>query len=249
MKNRKNLYIGLIGLLVVIVAVVWFMYSRSATVLVVTPASASKIFVDNVDRAESREDNEVVKIGMRPGEHEILVNSKGAWPWSKTITVGYKETKTLMPFNVPLGVSGQIVTSKDPDYASLLKRVKTSNLPTSENPKVSTDGKISVFVSGNSIIALGEGLCSAETLKAACPPVTVFEGTETVSGLDFYKERNDVLVFSVGKGIFVIEIKGQGTQNFQPLYQGGNPRFFIDRALDPVRIYIFDAENLMEVFL
>lgn len=95
-----------------------------------------------------------------------------------------------------------------------------------------------------------EGSVNAEWLSDSPLPyyfnekiTTVFESQEQIKSLDFYRSRRDLVILAVKNSVFVLEIDGRSTRNFQPIYKGNNPYFArIDSA-----IYILDNGNLLEV--
>lgn len=67
---------------------------------------------------------------------------------------------------------------------------------------------------------------------------------ETAVALDFYKDRQDVVVIASGDGIYALEIDSQNIQNFQPIYKGVHPLFV---KKDNLTLYVLDNNNLMLV--
>jgi hypothetical protein len=63
----------------------------------------------------------------------------------------------------------------------------------------------------------------------------------SITSIDFYKDRQDIVVISSGDGIYALEI-GSGIQNFQPIYKGKKPVF---KKRDSSSIYVLDDNNLM----
>ena len=67
---------------------------------------------------------------------------------------------------------------------------------------------------------------------------------ETITALDFYKERQDIVIIASGDGIYGLEIDSKNIQNFQPIYKGIHPLFV---KKDNSSLYILDNDNLMLV--
>jgi hypothetical protein len=57
--------------------------------------------------------------------------------------------------------------------------------------------------------------------------MSILESTQPFRNVDFYKDRNDIIIASFSNGVWAIELdKRFGTQNSQPIYKGsGEPRF------------------------
>ncbi len=66
----------------------------------------------------------------------------------------------------------------------------------------------------------------------------------SITAIDFYKNRKDVVIISSGDGIYALEIGSENIQNFQPIYKGINPIFV---KKDSSSIYVLDNDNLMIV--
>jgi len=66
----------------------------------------------------------------------------------------------------------------------------------------------------------------------------------SITAIDFYKNRQDVVIIASGDGVYALEINTENFQNFQPIYKGKNPVFV---KKDNSSIYIFDSENLILV--
>jgi len=67
---------------------------------------------------------------------------------------------------------------------------------------------------------------------------------ETAVALDFYKDRQDVVIIASGDGIYGLEIDSKNIQNFQPIYKGIRPLFV---KKDNSSLYVLDNDNLMLV--
>ena len=64
----------------------------------------------------------------------------------------------------------------------------------------------------------------------------------SITAIDFYKNRQDVVIISSGEGVYVLEIDSKNIQNFQPIYKGRSPLFV---KKDDSSIYILDNNNLI----
>jgi len=67
---------------------------------------------------------------------------------------------------------------------------------------------------------------------------------ESITAIDYYKNRQDVVIISSGDGVYALEIISDNIQNFQPIYRGKNPVFV---KKDSSSIYVLDDNNLMLV--
>ena len=153
------------------------------------------------------------------------------------------------PFFVSRNVGGLLITKSDPEYWSLRNEIQRSNIPTQGFP-IERDG-VSAWVDGTNIGAANSQpetpLFFCDTTLECLDEITVLEGDEEIRNLDFYKDRNDVLLMSAQNGVFAIEIDRRGfTQNFQPVYKGTQePRFIVKDN----ELYVLDGELLFIVSL
>lgn len=182
---------------------------------------------------ESLSDTVVIE-KVKADEHEIIVSKQGYYPWTEKFTLKSNQTLTLKVFNVLQNQSGEIVGSNDPDYYKIISSIRENSLPTSNNPKISQDGKVSVYSEGANIKAkwLRKG---EKPIKAFCSnegcldEITITNITSGIKNVEFLNNRNDVIVFSSGNSINVIELDKNGIQNFQPAFAGTDPKFFKDK--------------------
>ncbi|MEA2112420.1 MAG: hypothetical protein U9P50_00395 [Patescibacteria group bacterium] len=85
-------------------------------------------------------------------------------------------------------------------------------------------------------------ILSEEALSSISSQDVVFK--ESIISVDFYKDRQDVVIISSGDGIYALEIGSDNIQNFQPIYKGIKPIF---AKKDNLSIYVLDNDNLMIV--
>jgi len=206
-----------------------FKIVRGGNIAITAPQMGVDIFLNQKKISTTKENERELTLvkNLAPGVHSVLIFNEEGWPWKKDITVRSGETLSLNPFIVKKNASGVIVTNRDPEYSSLRFGVRNSPLPTYEKPKTSVDGHINIWAEGNSVFALWTG--DIDTLpdffcddQNNCDKkVEVLSATDSIRSLDFYKEKNNILLVAFSNGIFAIEIdKRGGTQNFQPLYKG-----------------------------
>ena len=65
--------------------------------------------------------------------------------------------------------------------------------------------------------------------------------TEKITALDYYKDRDDIVVMAIEEGVYAMEIT---QENLQPIYKGSNPKF-VKNNNDT--LYILDNNSLMIV--
>ncbi|MBU4536492.1 hypothetical protein KJ603_00445 [Patescibacteria group bacterium] len=78
----------------------------------------------------------------------------------------------------------------------------------------------------------------------ALSKISTIEIKDQITAIDFYKNREDVIIMSLADGVYALGVDYQTEQNLQPIYKGKNPLFV---KKDDNSIYILDGGNLMEV--
>ena len=206
----------------------------------------TKIFLDNKEV-----DIESLK-NVAPGPHSIIIASDTLWPWKKDTLVTSGEESELFPFLVSKSVSGEIITQSDPDYGALRNSILSEQLPTTASPLLSSSSLVEVWSDQNNIFARWNGadnsipsfFCNDDNECSSL--VKVLESESVVRNIDFYKDRDDVLLIALQDGVFALEIDKRGTtQNFQPVYKGTSEPVFSTK--DSTSIYVLDGALLFVV--
>lgn len=223
-RIKNNLTIGKIG-----------------KVVIEIPFPNTSVYIDQSKKIITSKDNENIEINLSPKKHSVIISREGMYPWTKEFTVPSGGHITLSPIFVYLNVSGQMITEKDPEYYKIRNSVVYAKTPTESSPIISKDGKVKIWMNDNAIIAR-----IADNEKDVDKTYKVIQPDTVIRNVDFYKDRSDSLMFSTSNGVYVIEIKSEGTQNFMPLYKGVKPSFL---KINENSIYVLDESNLMQIII
>lgn len=246
-KNRKYWVFAGVGTMMLILVIVGIGYTsgyriqsnlsigKVGILTLTVPLSGTTVFVDDKIRGVTTKDNEGVKISLSPQTHVIIVSRTGYYPWSKKIQMESSKTLTYSPFIIPQNTSGVLITKTDKEYSSIVKQIKSDVLLTLTSPRFSNDKSEKLWLENNTLMA-----------TIASTTYTVLTPQTKIRNVDFYKDRNDTVLFSTANGVFIIEIDKEGGQNFMPVYLGVEPVFI---KPDPSYIYVLDGENLMQVII
>ncbi|MDO8590697.1 MAG: hypothetical protein Q7R65_01825 [bacterium] len=232
-----------------------------------------QIFLNNREQKVPFENNRYVLRNITPGLHSIVVSKDGFWPWAKTIAVAQNNVRKLYAFLLPMdGVPIKPVASKTPEYVSALKVIEQSLLPEPkpESPellpdeslaswlasyvpsqKLSADKSTALYVENNTVyvawVSDNEPLPHYFCLDNPCKfKIPVVVPNDSIKSVDFYKGRQDTVIFAAGTTIYVIDVDREGTQNFQPLYKGNDPYFYQN---DKGVLYIKDGNSIFSASL
>ena len=232
----------IIGILVIILLISGFRLqpnmtvSKNGTLEVIFPLASTTLYVDNkkVDTAGTA--GETVTTSLSVKTHSIIVARAGYLPWAKDVTIRPNESTVIKPIFVTQNATGQIITKNDKDYWSIRNQVQVAILPTEASPKIQDE--IMLWVSENTVY-----IKENNNVKTIITPI------ETIRSVDFYANRNDVIVFASDTGIYALEVIEDAVNNkanFFPIYTGTSPIFL---KTEPSFLYVLDGENLLQVVI
>lgn len=204
---------------------------KISTVSVNIPTSGTSIFVDDEKRIVTSKDDSDVLLKLSPRTHRIIVSTPGYLPWLKELKLKSGDTVSLFPIFVHVNQMGYIITNKDPEFNQIKLDIQKSAPPTKNDP-IEKNG-MKLWLEDNSVI-----------VKKDDTETKVIQPDALIRNIAFYKDRTDVVMFSLNNYIYVIETNNTGLQNFLPVYVGQNPDF-IPGPDDS--IYVLDGQNLMQI--
>jgi len=228
---------------------------NGATVDIIPEEEYAFVIVDGDIKGISNNANEPITTTLSEGKHQILVSKENHWPWSKDLIVGDDESNiTLLPFFIPQEPQIENVSPDNAQYQNILSFFD-KDIPTKENRYVSQDLKVHVWIENETDIVVQwignenpkRSFCQETSCREA---YTIFSGKEKITSVDFYKNRNDVLIASTNDIIFVIEVSKDTPQNFQPIYEGRGLRFARpENATDPDLLFIRENQTVFATWI
>jgi len=230
-QNRNVALAGLGGVLVGGV-VAWMLLGGTTRIVLMHVPAGATVYVDNKVSVARADAGRVVLSGIDAGEHTLLVAGEKLWPWAKTVTLRDRETATF-GVTALTTVTADLRVNQTPQFEnageSSRLREAMRTIPTKEDPLLSADGKMALWMEGDTIKASWRGR-SGNRPEYFCTPectdeITVLPSEVKIRSLSFYGGRNDVILFAAQNSIFALELDARGTQNFQPLYKGSSPIF------------------------
>jgi hypothetical protein len=242
--KKSYIFLAVAGFILIIFIVLYSLGFRFAgglkigkvgKVSITAPLINTSVYVDKSTKLTTKKDNETLTLKLSPKKHSIIVSRESYYPWKKDFEVKSGSVTKIEPLYVSQNPSGSMIGTLDPEYWSIVNSIRGNKMPTTEKPKVSSDGKVSVWVNDGTIFA-----------KTGDKEIEVTNISTEVKNVDFYKNRSDAIIFSTTIGVYVIEIDATGGQNFMPIYKGQNPYFI---ANDPNYIYVQDGNTLMQVII
>ncbi|MCR4311099.1 MAG: hypothetical protein NUV54_00805 [Candidatus Taylorbacteria bacterium] len=215
------------------------------------------VFLDNRERFPEEKDGSYVLSSVSPGLHALLVSKDDFWPWAKTVMIYPDVTRSLSVFLFESdGLKTETVSADEKEklYEQLGSARPFVVWPDESQPEKqirSSDGNTALTVQFDTIYV--EWVSESEPpphyfcQENPCTflmPVTV--SVTPIKSVGFYKDRGDVILFSSGPSIYAIEVDHEDTQNFQPVYKGTDPYFYV--APDDT-LYIQDGTSFLRASL
>lgn len=194
---------------------------RVGTLVVTDLPEGASIYVDD---SYNRRTSGSAKITLIPGSHHVIVSVDGHQPWSELVAIESDTETKVRPLVVPTRMNIEEIEDKDG-----LAKVTATKLPTVAAPLTMAGGCALVSVSGNRIIADATTtpgctpppyLCS----EGSCGPTVIFSPLEPMHSVISYPGRDDALIVSVGRTLFVLELDPREPGYFAPLVRGTNPK-------------------------
>ncbi|MEK7120958.1 MAG: PEGA domain-containing protein [Patescibacteria group bacterium] len=241
-KNKKTAGFGIkamiiiLGIILLVVVSLYafgirvgtFGITKATEVNILDLPEESEIFLDN-QSVGIRKGN--ISLKLAPGFHSILISKFGFWPYLENVEIKDKNTTTIRPFFVLQNPSGVMIGNQTKEYKEIAPLFDIPNDPDKE--LVSKNEVVTISYEDGQIFAkwladkndAPEYLCDKETEK--CQKTAVFKPTTKLRNMSFFKDRDDVLIIAIEKGIFALELNPQGTQNLQPIFEGKSPEFRI----------------------
>jgi hypothetical protein len=207
-------------------------FVQTASVYIATSHDDVLVYVD--DSRKKTETNGLSSIevkGVASGRHSVIVVKDRYRPWVKIISVGREgEPVSISPFLVPDSPTISPLALDNPELLVAQKRLGNVSIPSASAPKTSEDKFVSIWVSGRDVFARfnGEGgpppyFCTDDL--GCVNEKIVHSAIEPIHTLDFYKDRNDVVLVAEGGMISIIEVDTRNPQNAYTIYQGFNAYF------------------------
>lgn len=212
-----------------------FTIGRIGTIEIEIPFSGTAVFIDESKKILTTKDSEIIKIKLSPRLHSFIVSKDGYLPWTKKITVPSGNVRKLIPIFISNSASGVIIPTGDTEYYKIRNSIVTDRTATKESPVFSKDETTKLWLEDNAILVE-----TGSTTRMVIQPDTI------IRNISFYKNRNDVVIFSNQNSIYAIETETDGIQNFIPIYRGDEPSF---KVADENSLYIYDNQTLMQISL
>jgi hypothetical protein len=261
MNENKQLYGvvagGIILLLIAIAGLTFYLFGyrvnstgivRPLTVRVENIPERTEVYINNESRG-FKSGNKSFRLS--PGFYTLIFAKDGYWPYIEQVVVSRSlDLDPIRPFLISQEPEIEIINADDERYSDITSLFATNNLPTQESPILSENNKVALYLSNGRLYARFEGdenempryFCTLNT----CGTIEVFNPLSEVRNLSFYKDRDDVFMIAMERGIFAIEINPSEMQNLQPIIEGESPDYRISAVN---KIFVKDGPIVAEIGL
>lgn len=220
---------------------------RTGTMRIENLPPGSLVYVDELRRGAAGTDG-VKSLQLVPGNHNIIVDSFGSYPWNNLVHIDARTTTVVNPVLVKSTPRKSLVT----DTTAAEAEIKAYALPTTTTLPIE-GGCASLSVSNNRIVvappSTPQGACPTPyylCTEGACSATVSLAPRGTLRSVFPYPGNDAYLIVSYGDTVAVVEADPLSPQTFAPLYEGTSP---IAVPWHTGSILVQDGKNYYEVTL
>ncbi len=213
-------------------------FVRTGSVVISGVPAGGVIYVDDLRRTTSVGSD--VSLPLVPGNHTLIVDVNGEYPWSDVVSITAKRDTLSHPILIAKDAAKSLLGASDTATADPL--FAAAILPDNTHPLSIANGCAHVTVQDNQIIvSLATSSPASATNTAAvlagtstpsctppaylcvsgdCSPVIVFAPHAPLTSVILYPGRTDALIVSYGDVVAGLEIDPEKPQYFAPIQEG-----------------------------
>ncbi len=244
-----------------------FTLSGRGGIYVYVEQTGAKVYLGNeLKDTTGLFNHEVLEKNLRPDTYTVLVSHEDYWPWTKFVEVKGAEVSVRSPLLVPKimafkeivkmgtvsGGSGATSSSTPRPTTSPAYTAAQALFGNSVASTTLTSKDMKLWVANNTVHAAwlgseeGRPYYFCINKSAPCPEdIEIFTGTAPIRALDFYPNRDDALLLTMGDSVSAIEIDPTPYHNSYPVFRGTKPEVRISRGA----VYIKDGSYIASIEL
>lgn len=252
-----------------------FSIFKTGGIYVYTSESGAEIFVDEeLSETTSLFQRGILLKQLSPDQYNIKVSKEGYLDWKKNISVEGEKVAEAYPIlipnspkliNIPKQINKTSATTSplitNPVYTEKLslfvtKPVIESVTSTSATSTFVESSKVSAEKEGNILKISWKGMIDRLPFyfcldkNVSCKSDFIAYTTKSPIGhLEFYPERNDIILLVSGDTLFVVELDRRAPQNIIPLYKSKEKSGLDFRIIDNETLVIKEGIVLTELKL
>lgn len=229
-----------------------FWIEKAGKIEIQTNKTGLGIYIDEKLMSTTQTENEKILFkNLAPQTYNVVISKNNFWPWIKNINIKSGLTTVIYPFLISKNQNFEKIKTSSEDFQTYSKFIIKNVLPTFSDKKISDNKNVAIWIEGTQIFAewLGKEneipyfFCVADPCVSKI--IEIIKLNQSIKNLDFYGNREDVIMFSTNKNIYALEIDKRGTQNFQPIYTNGIDPFFYKK--DTSTLYILENNSLIMI--
>lgn len=194
---------AIVLIIIIIVPLVYFYIEKNSGLLVIETKDSLDVYIDNKKKSFVAPSDNGLSYKIKSGEHNILLNKAGYWPWNDVVTISNTKVTTIYPFFVPKNTSGYVITKKDPEYEKIMAKFNSSNTHI-KGLKFIYPINSSDFYKDRAdvaVIAVDNGIYALEITDDQNPNFQpIYKGSKP----EFVKKDNDFLYVKDGNSLMMI---------------------------------------------
>lgn len=196
---------------------------RVGTLVLTEVPEGSSVYVNSKLRSVTGSAGDY-RARLTPGTHTVIVAVPNSTPWQDALTIPSNGTLSIKPIIIPNRPDGDLLLG---EARAAARRVVDANaLPTEAKPLRA--GCTDIFVSQNRI--LGKAAPGCETppdylcTEGGCGTTELFAPIEKITSIALYPGREDALFFTIGDGVYAMDIDPREPRFFAPFVRSVLPR-------------------------
>lgn len=190
-------------IIIIIVPLVYFYIEKNSGLLTINTNDAVDVYIDQKKKSYIHPSNSGISYKISSGEHNVIINKAGYWPWNKNVSISNTEISSVYPFFVPKDTSGYVITKEDPEYNDIMTKFDSSNTHI-ENLKFIYPINSSDFYKDRvdvAVVAVENGIYALEITDDPNPN---FQPIYKGSNPEFVKKDDDFLYVKDGNSLMII---------------------------------------------
>lgn len=198
---------------------------RTGTLVLASLPAGATAYADESKRGTADAKGQL-RLSLVPGDHSILVDAPGDYPWDEIVTIPTHAAVQVAPLLVSKRTQTTSFTSDERPKAQAL--VAKASLPTAAAPLALEKGCALVRVVDNRILAnavTAPGCTPSAYLctGGSCADTVIFSPVAPLRSVLPYPGRQDALIVAYGDTLAVLELNPLSPQYFAPILRGLAP--------------------------
>lgn len=218
-------------------------------IYVYVPQTAASVYIGNdLKEVTSLFKKEVIVKNLRPDNYLVLVSHDDFWPWAKFVDVKRGEVAARYPLLVPKIIPFVEIARGSTTPYTEARALFTPVVSRGAATTTLSSKNIRLWVENDMVRASWLGSEEARPYyfcvgysASQCPKdIAIYQSAGPIRAIDFYPDRDDALLLTVGSSIYATEIDPMTYRNSYPIFRGTKPEVKVSRG----SVYIKDGDYI-----